>query len=365
MFKILFFISILPIYLADSLRAIPITIVEKEESYNISSSVEWFVDEDAQFKADDIPEGKLLQYFNPPLKHMLNLGHMDNPVWCRFSVKNQKPGDLYLKIKNPNIDSLSIYVFNRAGDLIYFHQTGDYVPSRQREIYENNFFFNLHILPDENYTVYLRARSMASSLYLPLYLAPLKVFFNNSFIEDSLQAMYFGLILFIIIYNLFLFVILKQPEHFYFAAFVFFLGLVFSINTGYAIQYLWGNQTWLNQFSGIFSAMVGIFIILFTSSLFKSKEETPRRHIWFLALIGIYFLLIIIDLLGAPLIAYRFLLYNIVFTFIFVMSISISSLRSGFKPAGYYILAWPFFLAGVLIYVLRDFDVISFNQDTA
>ena len=366
MTKLLFSISFFSIFLANTILAKPELIkIDNEVLYDVSTRVEWFIDEGAKFNSDDLLAGKLEQHFNPPPTQMLNFGHFNDPVWLRFTVNNLLPRQIYLEFGNAQLDSISIYVFDHKSNLIYFHKTGDYVPNRKREIQENNFFFNLHTKPAEEYTIYLRARSEASSLFFPLHVAPLKVFYNTNLKEDLLQGMYFGFIIFIFIYHFFLFLILKRPEHIYFSIFVLFLGLMSAIHDGYAIQFLWGNQTWLNQLLGVVSALAGIFIILFTSSLLKSKEKTPGRHIWLLALIGVYLLSIIIDLLGAPIIAHRFVLYNTFFTFIFVLTTAYNAWRNGFKPAGYYFIAWSFFMVSIIIYTLRDFDIIPINNITA
>ncbi len=365
MIKILFLtFSFLSIFVS-TVDAKLFAITDSKSIYDLSTSIEWFIDKNARFNADDIVKGLLNPYFNKPPKNILNLGHTDRPVWCRFGIENLVAEDLYLKLVNPGFDSVSVYVFDAKNDLVYFHQTGDYVPAVEREIHRNDFFFNLHTEPGRQYTVYLRMRAMSSSVFSPLYIAPLKVFFNDSSPDDLLQAIYFGIILFIIVYNIFLFIILKKPEHLYFAAFVFFLGLVFSVYSGYANQYLRGKQMWLNQYSVVFAALSGISVIFFTSSLLSSREKAPRRHIWFLALTGIYTLSIIIHLSGYPVIAYHFLLYNVFFTFIFILSTAISVWRTGYKPAGYYILAWSFFLTGIIIYALRDLNLLPINQFTA
>ena len=366
MTKLLFSISFFSIFLANTILAKPELIkIDNEVLYDVSTRVEWFIDEGAKFNSDDLLAGKLENHFNPPPSKMLNFGHLNDPVWCRFTILNLISEDLYLEFQNAQLDSISIYIFDQEGELLYFQKTGDYVPSYERKIQAHNFFFNLHTRPGEQHTIYLRTRSVASSQFFPLYVSQLNIFYNKSFKEDVLQGMYFGIILFIFIYNLFLFLILKRPEYIYFSIFVLFLGLMSAIHDGYAIQFLWGNQTWLNQLLGIVSALAGIFIILFTSTLLKSKEKTPGRHIWLLALIGIYLMSIIIHLLGASLIAQRFVLYNAFITFIFILTTAYKAWRNGFKPAGYYFIAWSFFLAGIIIFVLRDFDILPTNNITA
>ncbi len=366
MIKLLFSISFFTIIFANNILAKPEVIkIDNEVLYDISTKVEWFIDEGARFNSDDLLAGKLEQHFNPPPSKMLNFGHLNDPVWCRFAILNLISEDLYLEFQNAQLDSISIYIFDQEGNLLYFHKTGDYVPSNKRKVQAHNFFFNLHSKPGEQHTIYLRTRSLASSQFFPLYVSQLNVFYNKNLTENLLQGMYFGLILFIFIYHFFLFLILKRQEHIFFSIFVLFLGLMSAIHDGYAIQFLWGNQTWLNQLLGVVSALAGIFIILFTSSLLKSKEKTPGRHIWLLALIGIYLMSIIIHILGGSLIAQRFVLYNTLITFIFILTIAYKGWRSGFKPAGYYFVAWSFFLAGIIIYTLRDFDILPTNNITA
>ncbi len=364
MLKIVFFIFSFLNIPGSATEAKPVTLIAEGSTYDLSTSVEWFVDANAEFGFRDIINGRIKPYFKPPPTHILNFGYTNRPLWCRFRVRDLNPDNLYMEIKNPDLDSVSVYIFDENDHLVHQHHTGDYVPSGDREVSGNNFFIDLHTKKGNEYTVYLRARSVNSSLFLPLYIAPLKTFYNSDRREGVFQAIYYGVIFFIVIYNLFLFVILKKPEYFYFSAFVFFLGIVFAIYSGYAIHYLWGKQTWLNKYPVVFASLSGIFSILFTSNLLKSEIQTPRRHIWILALTGIYLLSIILQISGFSKIAYRFMLYNVFFSFAFIISIALSVWRRGYKPAGYYIFAWSFFLAGFMLYALREFNVIPVNDLT-
>jgi len=62
--------------------------------------------------------------------------------------------------------------------------------------------------------------------------------------------------------------------------------------------------------------------------------------------------------------SYQFLLYNAFFTFAFIISTAVSVWRKGYKPAGYYISAWSIFLAGMIVYLLREFNLLPVNYFT-
>jgi signal transduction histidine kinase len=338
-----------------------IIVEESNQVFGDKSDFLFFVGKSGSAGFTEVSDQSFQENFHPSKKKIPNYGLIDVPVWLKFEVLNNIPDNLYLEIRNADIDSISIYKTDGAGKLLDVAYYGDLISYNGRKIKNPYFYLDLGIDQGERFTYFVRFKSRASNVYLPLSVGSMKVFFERNGNYALIHGIYFGLILFIFIYHTFLFAILKRYEYLFFALFVASTGMLFAIVSGFVFQYLSGNWLWLKQYVGIIGALGGINIIAFTSSFLKTRINSPERHIWLLALAGVYVLAIVVNIYGATSIATKFIQYNTFFTLLFLGFIAYTSLNNGFNPAKYYLIAISFFVIGFIAYLLTDGGILGMN----
>ena len=259
------------------------------------------------------------------------------------------------------MDSIRLYALDDQMKVSSVQETGCYFPFSKRTIKHNNFFLDLHLKPHQTRTYLLRMNCPGKTMQFSLSVAPLRNYFEKNHTNTIVQGLYFGFILFIVIYNVFLFIVLKEPAHFYFGMFSACIGFIFALINGYTLEYLWSNLPWVNQYFTLLCGSAGVFIALFSASFLKSRINTPKMHIWLLALIGMYLLTMLLTLIGEFSLAINLFKINTLTTLLFLMIIAISVWKIGFEPAKYFLYAWSFFVVSFVIFLLKDATLIPIN----
>src|SRR5207249_1062029 len=110
---------------------------------------------------------------------------------------------------------------------------------------------------------YLKIRSKHPIL-LPLFIKSKDKLDETVNIENLIFGLYFGIILSILFYNLFLFISTRDLSYLFYIVYLFFLGVAQTTLPGYGFKYFWPNSPLLNNYALIIlSALAGITGILF------------------------------------------------------------------------------------------------------
>lgn len=176
-----------------------------------------------------------------------------------FENKNNQPLSYLLKINNPHLNE--IILINQQGDTLY--KTGDRYQFSSRPVYFWEFVFPI-TLPEnskDSIIVYLDKRGEPLSFHALLMtgkdypkIHDAHLYFYSSFVSVSL-------------FLLFAFVFLgfykKESRHFLFAGFIF-VSAGWALNErGIFFQYIWPNNTALQERSDTFFATPSLGLLLF------------------------------------------------------------------------------------------------------
>jgi signal transduction histidine kinase len=280
------------------------------------------------------------------------------PVWFRFEVVNRTDASFFLEIKNPGIQSVDVFVLDQSGIVYHEVHMGSHVPVASRMVPHDFYYLPLDLPANAARTVFVRCVGNSDELFVPMYVGTLSAFYNRDQRHNLVQGVFLGLVLFIVLYNLFLFITIGKYEYLYFALFIACTGLLFFIINSYGFEFFTNRWTWIYRYMGIIAALAGIFMILYSSYFLKSRFTTPRRHIWLLSLAGIYLLAIVLNIFGKVFIALRFTEFNTAATLVFLLLVAITSWQRGYKPAAYYIIGLLVFAVGFSVYMMRQFGVL-------
>src|SRR5699024_1484280 len=155
------------------------------------------------------------------------------------------------------------------------------------------FVFNLEIEPYESKTYYAVA-SGSGDLHPPIYVWDKDAFNEKTQMEYALLGTFYGIILVMIIYNLFLYFRLRLTGYLYYVLVISFtlLGKL-SIN-GFGYQYLWPFAPAWNIISAPFWVGWGfIFILIFTRSFLDLDQHIPSCRRYFYPLMALNALVIL------------------------------------------------------------------------
>ena len=339
----------------------PIIIADNDISYNPASSLYYFIDPSKQLKIDDITSSDYQDKFELNLKEIPNFGLESSSVWLKFTVQNSLSSSPYLEIDNPALDTIEYFLINNEDVVVHRYITGSHSKIVKRNIKTGELLIDLKLPDKEIYTCYLKINSSSSTILTPLRIASLSEFYELKQSESVWQGLYFGLILFLFIYNIFLFYSLKDSVYLYFALFIASMGCLFALFKGFGSQYLWINFPEINQFTPLIGATAGILMILFSAKFLDSRDKMPTLHMWLHALVGLYVLVIVLNIFGSQFLSINLLIYNTMIGLMFLVFLAIKGWRDGYEPAKFYLLAWSFYVVGVVTSFLRDNNFIEAN----
>ena len=291
----------------------------------------------------------------------LNLSKSD--FWLRFTVKNEsQENHLLLTIEYPTLEICELYSPVNAKYMV--QKSSDTGPFHERKYQHQNFVFDINLPKNAVGTFYIRVRS-SEEMVLPLILGTPQKIAEAMLIHELLWGSLIGLLIVMILYNLFIYFSTKDISYLYYVLYTTFIGLTQTSLAGYTYHYIFYNSPLLfNKGLIIFPALAGISAVFFVSSFLQTKERTPKLHKFLPIVVVLYSSAIILRVIGLDHISYRMIDISALVAAIIIFSVAIIISLQGFRPARLFLLAWTIFLSGIILFVLRNLGILPYNNYT-
>ncbi|MBU2953217.1 EAL domain-containing protein [Marinobacter sp. F3R08] len=202
-----------------------------------------------------------------------NFGYVQDTVWLRFPAANPDTIDL-LAVHYSQLDKLTFHLLEN-GRIIQRIVTGDHVPFDQRPIRHRYFLFPFEQSTASQYEILLEVHTKGA-MQIPLRLWNAQAFFEHASREDQMHALYYGILITVIFFNLFIFAALREPVYLlYVLSTMGYLLLIGSLN-GTTFQFLWPNSPALqNQIMLLVVPFSLLFTLVFSRSFLRLKYTDP------------------------------------------------------------------------------------------
>ena len=304
--------------------------------------------------------------FKPVPPSGLKIGFSKSAWWARVTLANAAPRErqLVLRQNYPLMDYVTLWSPQPDGSWRAV-QTGDRRDFASREYDHRDFLFNLELPPSGTQAYYLRfASSGPIDIALELYEPHALVGALGR--EQLAFGAYFGAFLGLVLYNLVIFLVVRDRAFFYYLLYAISYGLYFSTYNGLSFQLLWPQwPAWANTSLLVLLNLTLFFGMQFTRQFLDTAARSPRLDRFGLALQA----LSAIGLVASFFLGYAQLIQPIalltVFVTVTIIALGMVGLLSGYKPARYFMLAWALLLAGVMMNMLKTFGVLPHNLLTA
>ncbi len=299
--------------------------------------------------------------FQPSRQAVPVYGATASAVWAAFRVRNGTAAEWYLEVDNAYLVGVDLYAPAPGGRDEHV-RVGALDPFSRRPVLTTPFILPLALKPGEERTFFLRLESN-SVMRFPLRIATMQTLYETNHVRDVADGMYFGLVITLVLYNLFVFLSLRDKTYLYYVVYILCLGLNVGYIRGHNHQFLlpWGSPfNHSNYLSGA-SVVSGI---LFSHSFLRLRAYAPRLRLVGWAIAGLLGFSILVSLAGYLLVGFRIQLSAVALFLPTVFVYGFSAYRKGFGPARYYLLAFGLLSAGVTVYFLKDVGVIAQNSFT-
>lgn len=359
------FFSIMFYCLLSRAFAADIILLDSDQSaqYTFENVLYFIEDTSGSIGNDLILSGSLDQLFQPSPTGSLNYGVTSSVIWVRFTAQNEsfrKNPKWFLYLDYPLFDFIEIYGQNSAGEWIKT-ETGDRHPFSIREFAHRSFVLPLDMPDNDGHTYYMKFATSGSMQITPSLYTEAAFVSDNSLTEVG-YGFFFGALVIMMLYNLFLFLSLKDIAYLAYVLFILNSILLQSAYSGHLTQYILGEYPyWANQVIPIFMALTSVTTAYFSLTFLHTARFAPILHKALIAIIvlglihvGTSFFIPISK--GIPIAGLLVMVCLVV-----VISAGVASYRHGNKSARYYLLAWSVLVLFGLIQALRLFGILSSN----
>jgi hypothetical protein len=286
-------------------------------------------------------------------------------IWVKFSILNQADDStLFVDLQYANISYLTFYklegdrlvILKKAGNALAFEESGQVTP---------NFVGRISLKKGNSATYFLQFKSKHQVL-LPLFIE------NRSSLDASLSlqemaiGIYMGIMLAIFLYNLFLCFSTRDRSYLVYIIYLLFLSIAQITLAGYGFKYFWPGYPAINDYAlPITSALAGISGIAFAIFFLRTRYYTPKLNPFLFLLIAFYVTSIVLSLLGSNGPSYNIINIISLAGGLILLATSLYIAREKkYKPAYFYFVAWIAFLGGMIIFVLRNLNILPYNDFT-
>lgn len=291
----------------------------------------------------------------------INFGYSRAAFWLRGQVINCGNQRAWLLgIRYPLLDYLDVY-FVAADGRVTHHASGDRRPFRQRDAADRNFYFNLALAPGERADIYLRVQGQGS-LHVPIELSTPQARLEKTQNEHLLLGLYGGALLSMLVYNLLLYLSLRDRSYLYYVCYIWAFGMAqFALN-GLAFEYLWPDSpTWGNQATPFFMGLTGMLLTLFSRDFLALRRHWPRADRLLQLLQWTFAAVVPAALLLDYSIPIRVGTACTVASPVILLIVTAVLLRRGLEQARYFLAAFSGLLLGVTMVGLSMFDLTPTN----
>lgn len=258
------------------------------------SQLAYLIDSDQQLTIHDIVTLPA-NAWQPLADSEVSFGYTTQVHWFTASVTTAQY-DRILHIGYPLLDTVDLY-FVRNGAVIASQQVGDHQVYSARPIDHKNFVVEL---PDQQaLTIFIRVKTESSMRFAFELWKPVEFHQQQQYIAAA-TALYFGLLLCMMVYNLFSFAVTRDVSFLNYAAYILSIGLLIAGLDGTGYQYLWRDWPWLqDRIVTMIGSLVFIFATQVAAQVLRTKQRSPNLHRALRIAQGVYTVIFLASLLFA------------------------------------------------------------------
>jgi len=336
--------------------------------FNPATVVSFLKDSKAELTYEDIQKKSIQSQFQPAQisGDEINFAYSNSAYWLKLSLSRQSNLPQFSVIELPYF-GLNRINFYAPGQPVV--KTGSAEPIQSRPFFYRFYAFPI-TLSDVEQDFYLRVKS-DQPISVPLKVWGREDFVEHIQVDTFFQALYYGGIGVLALFNLFLFVYLRDKAYLFYAGFAGFIGIGILAGNGYGRLFLWPNfPVWDDVSQAVLLGFASANAMMFIKEFLKVKTFSVilNRALIFLAValainsaalwfasalhfsVGIFFILL--PLLSIP-------------SALLTIYIGFRALHAGYKSAQFFLFAWGVLAIGAIVGSLRMFNVLPSNAITS
>lgn len=293
------------------------------------------------------------------------LHYSKSTTWLKFVIRNDtKQPSVPISIFSSVIDEFDMYYMDEYTAKIV-HLSGGSEISQFSSFKQTGTVVNGYLQPGTTHTIYLRIKSHASAV-VPIHINSFSAYLDQADHEIIVMTGFLAIMITMALYNLMLFITVRDRSYLYYVFYIVLLGISQSLLRGFGAGLIASNKVVLNTYIiPLNRILFGYSILLFVGEFLQLRQNLQGYYRYYYLLYALYTLPLLAMLIGDTTAAYNLISFA---------SFSVSSLLlltglvlyiRGFKPAKFFMIGWSFFLAAIVVTVIRNRGYIPYNDITS
>lgn len=345
--------------------ACPVTIAQEISGASKTTIDEFWVLIDTEHNLNE--HTALLQPIDKWIHHQtpnLNLGYNQATIWVKINLNNQTDKSIsrLLDITYPLLDSTNVYAIHANNIVKPILISGDTLPFSSKNIKHPNHVSMISVQgqSSNNYLIKIKSNSPIQTQFI---VWDVEEFQDHYRALSGFNFLYLGLIIGIVIFNLFIYLFLKETVYLVYSAYAASFALLMGTQNAILFEYLYPEHPSIHNWSQLTFAILSISLTgLFNYYFLKLKPSSLAGKI----LIAFSIIPLILFSIS-PLIGYAAAIKTTVIGALAIVPLTflVGIFNSNkHNDQVYYILAWGWLTVGAVIFLMSKLGVIPFNALT-
>ena len=288
-----------------------------------------------------------------------------NNVWIKFNVLNKSDDSkIYLDIRYSNLSNIALYKIEN-NNLRLIDIQGNTVNKSYNLLLGPNYIFPIdqYLYTKQDYLLHVTSNH---PIVIPAYITTEFPLQKSNLVQFTIAALFTGVLMVMIIYNLFLFFAVQDKSYLIYVLYTASLLLAQLTTDGYMSRYLWSNWIQINSYAVVLTTNLTIITgMIFAINFLQIKHFAPSVRWICLLVVFVSMIDILLCLFGTFNFSYSILNYNSLVSVLLIFFTSIYIGIKGYRPAYLYFIAWISIFISLALLVLRNINVIPYNNFTS
>ncbi len=329
-------------------------VLENGFSFNENFEISYLKDSSNSLNIQEIANSNDFQKHS----NKFSLGYLKDTIWIKVDLKNKSSKeDFILSLNEHFYEKANMHYFDKSENLWKTLKNGVFTPIKERNIETSKLAFNFKIQQNSSQTIFVELKAKYP------YFGNIAVYSKDYFFAsrilniDSFFILQFGILLIIIIFNLFLWLSLKEKVYIYYVGYAFF-ALVYLINiSGLLIYFDLQHYMYKLHFS---ASLCIIFLSLFSIEYFEAKRYF-KASVFVIKILILLLFLFAFMMVAVSYSPWNNFMNHITIILITLIISSIKIYKKGQYFLKYYIFAISIYFSSVIIFILFLMGIIEYN----
>lgn len=291
----------------------------------------------------------------------ISFGYTSNRVWLRITTSNtsENSQNLLLDSNVKYMRPLIIYEVSEGGLPRVLLRNDESSRFNERKLSYPKIVVPLQWSPGEVKHLYFYVGA-GGGLALPLELSSANAVAEKYGSGLAFTAFFAGVLVTLILINLFHFVSIGRLEHLLYAFMEGSILLFVIHNEGYAFQYLWPDSPdWNAHATLVLGHSTNMFAALFSIVFLELRKRAPIIFAFLSAAAVFSFFLVLSTPFMEPRLSNQFGLGINVIGALAIVTAGVRVFLGGHGPAKYFLLGWLFMGAGAFVYGMSNLEMVQ------